>query len=87
MQPPETAFGTMNDSRRRLNNLSALTTLFDSTLMSGDETESSEDTPSCRECGSSNLLRSRTRWFEQWLKPLRSTRPYRCRVCEWRGWL
>jgi hypothetical protein len=51
------------------------------------ETRRSEACPSCRLCGSGNLSRSRTRWFEQWLKPLRTARPYRCRVCAWRGWL
>jgi hypothetical protein len=55
-------------------------------LPDGD-TPASDGVPSCRSCGSGNLSRSRTRWFEQWLKPLRVARPYRCRVCEWRGWL
>jgi len=76
----------MNDSRRRLIRLSMLTPFFASILMSRDDTDSAEGTPSCRSCGSSDLSRSRTRWFEQWLKPLRTARPYRCRVCEWRGW-
>jgi hypothetical protein len=64
-----------------------LAPFFAGPSMSSDPSSASEDFWSCRSCGSGNLSRSRTRWFELWLKPLRIARPYRCRVCEWRGWL
>jgi hypothetical protein len=78
---------TMSDTRKRLSDISTLAPFFAGTSMSSDDMRPSENVWSCRSCGSGDLSRSRTRWFEQWLKPLRAARPYRCRVCEWRGWL
>jgi hypothetical protein len=42
---------------------------------------------SCPKCGSTDLIRSRTknRW-EIWRKEVTSKRPFRCRRCSWRGW-
>ena len=42
----------------------------------------------CPKCHSKNLRRSRTRSrWERWRKEITSKRPYRCRACQWRGWL
>lgn len=42
----------------------------------------------CPKCHSKNLRRSRTRnRWERWRKEITSKRPYRCRACQWRGWL
>jgi hypothetical protein len=42
----------------------------------------------CPKCQSTNLRRSptRNRW-ERWRKEITGRRPYRCRACQWRGWL
>ena len=42
----------------------------------------------CPKCHSENVRRSRTRSrWERWRKEITSKRPYRCRACNWRGWL
>lgn len=42
----------------------------------------------CPKCKSENLRRSRTRSrWERWRKEITGRRPYRCRACNWRGWL
>jgi hypothetical protein len=42
----------------------------------------------CPKCHSKSLRRSRTRnRWERWRKEITSKRPYRCHVCQWRGWL
>ncbi|OFW16265.1 MAG: hypothetical protein A3H29_15860 [Acidobacteria bacterium RIFCSPLOWO2_02_FULL_67_21] len=42
----------------------------------------------CPKCNSHNLRRSRTRSrWERWRKEITGRRPYRCRACDWRGWL
>ena len=42
----------------------------------------------CPECKSKSLRRSRTRnRWERWRKQITDKRPYRCRSCQWRGWL
>jgi hypothetical protein len=41
----------------------------------------------CPRCRCERLARTRTRWFEQWIKPLVAARAYRCESCEWRGWI
>ena len=42
----------------------------------------------CPKCNSTNVRRSRTRSrWERWRKEITSKRPYRCRACNWRGWL
>ena len=42
----------------------------------------------CPECRSENVRRSRTRSrWERWRKEITHKRPYRCRACNWRGWL
>lgn len=42
----------------------------------------------CPKCHSKSLRRSRTRnRWERWRKEITSKRPYRCRECQWRGWL
>jgi hypothetical protein len=44
-------------------------------------------TAECPVCGSTNLRRSQTRFWEQPLKWLTRRRAYRCRSCHWRGWI
>jgi hypothetical protein len=39
----------------------------------------------CPRCRCERLARTRTRWFEQWIKPPLAARAYRCESCEWRG--
>ena len=41
----------------------------------------------CPKCHSTNIHRSRakSKW-EQWRKNLTGKRPFRCRMCKWRGW-
>ena len=42
----------------------------------------------CPNCKSDNIRRSRTRSrWERWRKEITGKRPYRCRECNWRGWL
>lgn len=42
----------------------------------------------CPKCQSDNIRRSRTRSrWERWRKEITGKRPYRCRACNWRGWL
>lgn len=42
----------------------------------------------CPKCNSEDVRRSRTRSrWERWRKEITGRRPYRCRRCEWRGWL
>jgi hypothetical protein len=41
----------------------------------------------CPRCRCEKLARTRTRWFEQWIKALVAARAYRCGSCEWRGWM
>ncbi|MBI4888122.1 MAG: hypothetical protein HY824_13590 [Acidobacteria bacterium] len=42
----------------------------------------------CPKCHSQDLRRSRTRnRWERWRRDITGKRPYRCRACEWRGWL
>ena len=42
----------------------------------------------CPSCQSDNIRRSRTRSrWERWRKEITGKRPYRCRACNWRGWL
>jgi hypothetical protein len=42
----------------------------------------------CPKCHSKSLRLSRTRSrWERWRKEITSKRPYRCRACQWRGWL
>lgn len=42
----------------------------------------------CPKCESKDIRRSptRSRW-ERWRKEITGKRPYRCRRCQWRGWL
>lgn len=42
----------------------------------------------CPKCKSHDIRRSptRSRW-ERWRKEITRKRPYRCRACQWRGWL
>lgn len=41
----------------------------------------------CPKCNSRDLRRSQTRSrWERWRKEITGKRPYRCRVCQWRGW-
>ena len=42
----------------------------------------------CPKCNSSGIRKSptRSRW-ERWRKEITSKRPYRCRACQWRGWM
>ncbi len=42
----------------------------------------------CPKCNSNDIRRSRTksRW-ERWRKAITDKRPFRCRKCQWRGWL
>ena len=44
--------------------------------------------PHCPKCQSKELRRSRTknRW-ERWRREITNKRLYRCRACNWRGWL
>ena len=42
----------------------------------------------CPVCGSSRIVRSRTRvGLERVRRKLTSKRPYRCFNCKWRGWM
>ena len=42
----------------------------------------------CPSCHSRTIHRSRTRGrWERWRKEITGKRPYRCRACDWRGWL
>ena len=42
----------------------------------------------CPKCSSEDIRRSRTRnRWERWRKEITGRRPYRCRRCDWRGWL
>ena len=42
----------------------------------------------CPNCQSDDIRRSRTRTrWERWRKEITGKRPYRCRGCNWRGWL
>ena len=42
----------------------------------------------CPKCRSEDVRRSRTRGrWERWRKEITGKRPYRCRRCNWRGWL
>lgn len=42
----------------------------------------------CPKCKSGNIRRSRTRSrWERWRKEITGRRPFRCRACNWRGWL
>ena len=42
----------------------------------------------CPKCRSEDVRRSRTRSrWERWRKEITGKRPYRCRRCNWRGWL
>jgi hypothetical protein len=42
----------------------------------------------CPKCNSEDvrLSRTRNRW-ERWRRDISGRRPYRCRACNWRGWL
>ena len=42
----------------------------------------------CPKCNSSSIRKSptRSRW-ERWRKEITSKRPYRCKACQWRGWM
>jgi hypothetical protein len=41
----------------------------------------------CPACGSHNTHRSRLKGkWESWRQRVTGKRPYRCRVCHWRGW-
>lgn len=42
----------------------------------------------CPKCKSSSIRKSptRNRW-ERWRKEITSKRPYRCKACQWRGWM
>ena len=42
----------------------------------------------CPNCNSKFIRRSRTRSrWERWRKEITDKRPYRCRACDWRGWM
>lgn len=42
----------------------------------------------CPKCNSDDVRHSRTRSrWERWRKEITGRRPYRCRRCNWRGWL
>ena len=42
----------------------------------------------CPKCSSEEVRRSRTRSrWERWRRDITGKRPYRCRECDWRGWL
>lgn len=41
----------------------------------------------CPKCGSSDLPRSRVRWWERPLRHVTPRRPHRCAECAWRGWI
>jgi len=41
----------------------------------------------CPSCGSNRVYRSKTRTpFERFRRRFTMKRPYRCHVCQWRGW-
>ena len=42
----------------------------------------------CPKCNSKDVRRSQTRSrWERWRKEITGKRPYRCRSCNWRGWM
>ena len=44
--------------------------------------------PHCPKCQSKEIRRSRSRSrWERWRKEITGKQPYRCRACNWRGWM